>query len=242
MPDRIKILACAITMLLVSVAAFGAPLELCPDGSFIGAAAPGVNITSSNGFACKTQSYVIPTDGSPAYGLGTNAGTVGEIDPGQWLNFAFTNPGGVTLEAFDIMVFYNGTEFGDPLEKGSVTVTFADSSISTFYFTANAEPATTLTWTGFGDVDNISPMTADNAGWFTFYNFPFGYEAGFYKKITNLKFEAIPQLGGTNNDSDYAVKSLLFTAENVEVPEPTTYALMGLGLLGLAMMRRRRHV
>ncbi|MCW5963614.1 MAG: PEP-CTERM sorting domain-containing protein [Bryobacterales bacterium] len=234
MSSWLRSLSIGLIALAMTIVAVGAPLELCAGGTFIGAATPGLNITSSDGFACKAKDYVVPAPADTAYGLGTNAGTIGEIDPGQWLKFEFTQPGGVTLEAFDIMVFYNGPEFGDPEEKGSVTVTFADNSVTTFFFTADLDPLNTLTWTGFGTVTNISPMTENNAGWFSFSAFPLGQA-----KVKSLEFTAISQTE-VGNDSDYSVKSLLFTSENVEVPEPTTYALMGLGLLGLAMLRRRR--
>ena len=83
-------------------------------------------------------------------------------------------------------------------------------------------------------------MTDNGAGWFQFFN-PFGDRA-----ITQLRFTAennptLNQAGKVLNNSDYALKSITFAPTNVEpIPEPATYALMGLGLLALSLYRKRR--
>ncbi len=193
----------------------------------------GISVTSApGGPECKTQSSIVP--GGDVSGLGVSGKTGGEIDNGETVTLDFG--GSVNLESFEIIVFYNGPEFGDPPEKGYLDVWFASGgSPVTYWFQADAPPATTTLTTNLGGTHaNISPMTGDNAGWFSFNN-PFGS-----LNVTKLRYTAENNPSGTNN-SDYALKSVTYTAGAEEqVPEPATFALMGLGLLAVGVLKRRR--
>ncbi|MCC6265168.1 MAG: PEP-CTERM sorting domain-containing protein [Bryobacterales bacterium] len=167
-------------------------------------------------------------------GLGVSGKTGGEIDNGETVTLDFG--GSVNLESFEIIVFYNGPEFGDPAEKGYLDVWFAaGGSPVTYWFQADAPPAETTLTTNLGGTHlNFSPMTEDNAGGFRFNN-PFGSS-----NVTKLRYTAENNPNGTNN-SDYALKSVTYTAGAEEqVPEPATFALMGLGLLAVGVLKRRR--
>ncbi|MCZ2156719.1 MAG: PEP-CTERM sorting domain-containing protein [Bryobacterales bacterium] len=181
---------------------------------------------------CKVQSSIIP--GGDVSGVGVSGKTPGEIDAGEALTVNFG--GNVYLESFDIAAFYNGPEYDDPREQGFVTVWFADSAQVTYWFWADppAHSDSSLITNLGGTITNMSPMTGDNAGWFHFEN-PFGN-----RKISQLLFTAADTPSATNN-SDYALKSLVFTSgdEDVVVPEPGTFAMLGLGLLAVGLMKRR---
>lgn len=261
-------LAIIAVVLIATAVATATPFDLCAGGSpnIAGATAAGVTITPGGGsLACKSKTYV-ELDGSAVpqaqvWGLGVSGATPGEIDAlaGQSILFTFSKD--VVVEEFEITLLYNGPEFGDPRESGSVLVTYADLSTQVFTFQTEAEEqgnsenqhsgTNGISWefgafgatTGSapGSAVNRSPMSGNNAGWFLFYNFPFGSVGNTPLAVKSLLFTAnvIPRWRG--NNSDYSIKSLVFTEAVTEpIPEPATYAFVGIGLLGLAMWRRKR--
>lgn len=173
-----------------------------------------------------------PLPGGTVYGLGVSGKTPGEIDFDEFITLDFG--GSVNVESFEVIVLFNGPEYGDPREKGFVDVWYAGGGMATYYFQAAAQPSATGIVTNLGGTyANISPMDAVNAGWFRFDN-PFG------ANVTRLRFTADNNPNGTEN-SDYALKNVLYTVAAIEeVPEPATFALMGLGLLALGFLKRRK--
>ncbi|MCU0226801.1 MAG: PEP-CTERM sorting domain-containing protein [Bryobacterales bacterium] len=231
--------------LLCAVSAMASPVEFCSSGGVGGVVGyvsgnswtnGGIGITSNPGGPnCKSKSYTDPSSGT-VFGLGVSGGRTGdEIDFRESIKLDFGPGPGATVNSFEIIVFFNGPEFNDPREKGILAVVFANGTESEFYFEADAQPSTTgLSSNLGGSWTNRSPMTSAGAGWFEFTN-PFGDQA-----VRSLKFLSVDRPTSSNN-SDYALKNLAYTTAVTEpVPEPTTYALMGLGLLGLAVMRRRK--
>ncbi|MDZ7638273.1 MAG: PEP-CTERM sorting domain-containing protein [Bryobacterales bacterium] len=245
----------SVLALLFVVSASASPLNFCGGGSDpavnLGSYAyPGVTATAAGGanavFSCKTKDSVIP--GGNLYGLGVNGqgNTPGEIDSlngGESITFDF-GPAGAGVEEFGVMVFYNGPEFGDPGEKGQVEVTFLAGGTAVYFFQADADGdpnnnsdgvTNTVTSNLLGSYTVVSPFTENNAGAVQFTGNPFGGAL-----IRSLKFTAIPVTGGTNNNSDYAISNLTFTGgATEEIPEPGTYAMMGLGLLAVGFLKRR---
>lgn len=236
---KVKSVFLFLAVAVFAIAASASPIEFCTGSTINGHTSGnswttgGISVTTAPGNPqCKTKSYTDPVSGSVS-GLGVTGATSGEIDHQETVTLDFG--GSVNLASFEIIVFYNGPEFGDPREKGFIDVWFASGGGPVqYYFYADAPPATTTLTKNFGGTyTNLSPMNDNGAGWFRFDN-PFGDN-----NITKIRFTAANNPTASNN-SDYALKSVLFTpGATEEIPEPSTYALMGLGLLAVGFLKRR---
>ena len=72
-----------------------------------------LTLTAEGGtFATKTR--------NGATGLGLTGQAIGEIDPGEFINGAFSSP--VTLDSFTILFLFNGPEFGDLNETARISI------------------------------------------------------------------------------------------------------------------------
>lgn len=246
---KVRFFSLVLCTILCTMAGLALPIEFCDAGGTSGVIGyggsgnswtnGGISITTDpRGPNCKSKSYTDPESGT-VYGLGVSGGRTGdEIDFGESVLLDFGPGPGVFVNSFEIIVFFNGPEFTDPQEKGILEVVFANGGLGNFYFEAvpNTTNQTGLTSNLAGVWTNLSPMTSAGAGWFRFVSDPsFADQA-----VRSLKFLSVDR-PTTSNNSDYALKNIDFTtAVGEPIPEPTTYALMGLGLLGLAMMRRRK--
>lgn len=239
--SKVRLFSIFLVALALSIAASANSVEFCT-GSIVNGYVSGnswttggiVMSTAPDTPDCKTSSYLDPLPGGSVTGLGVSGKTAGEIDYGEFVTLDFG--GSVNLESFEITLLYNGPEFGDPAEGGYVDVWFTGAlNPLTYYFQASPGPTTTTLLTDLGgSYTNISPMTGENAGWFRFDN-PFGD-----RTITKLSFTAANNPNGTNN-SDYSLKSVVYSVADVEqVPEPATYAMLGLGLLAVGFLKRRK--
>lgn len=164
-------------------------------------------------------------------GVGVSDGYSGtEIDAGETVDVAFTSP--VKVSSFQLTYLYDGPEFGDVQEKAQVTATFADLTKVSYSLTALFP--NTYAWTGLGTVVNPNPNIDVNGGMWTVNN-PFGDAE--IKSLSFTPLEGVCAASLTcNNPSDFTVSNVI----TAPVPEPSTYAMMLLGLGGLSLVARRR--
>ncbi|MPS47991.1 PEP-CTERM sorting domain-containing protein [Methylobacillus sp.] len=154
---------------------------------------------------------VSPIKGSDAH--------VGEIDKHEWIIADFSDARVVSNLTLGLL--FDGPEYNDHHETALITVTFFDDTVSTFSLTAIGE--STATWTApFGTVTNLSPASYDMGGVWSLDN-PFGDNA--------VKSFALTSPVKQSDFTFYSVTA---------VPEPSSYAMLALGLGLVGFLSRRK--
>jgi hypothetical protein len=152
-------------------------------------------------------------------GLGLEGGGAGnEIDAGETLKIEFASS--VVVRSLRILFLFDGPEFGDVRETAIITAGSPFSLVAT--------GPTTATWSNpLSTVSNCSVSALGGAACWDISN-PFGTGAQ-----SVLLF-------GTNGlrNVDYSFGNLDY--DLVGIPEPTTLAILGAGLLGLGLVARRK--
>lgn len=113
-------------------------------------------------------------------------------------------------------------------------VTITSLSLGTQSYTLTNYYGSPTVWTGSGTVTNLSPSTFFGGAVWRVDN-PFGS----LSDITSIRFTALAGTCGSGpctNQSDYALVRFQYEP----VPEPGTYAMLGLGLIGIGLIARRR--
>jgi hypothetical protein len=182
--------------------------------------------TSGGKFTNATSGGIGPTP----Y-IGINGGSVrNELDGSQRLTFSFTGTGAVINEITLGMLFLAG-------QAGDVANEAAQLKTSGGPCTGGAVAACILSATGVFkgsavNVTNLSPATGGNGGIFKIVN-PFGTDM-----ISQLQLSPWLISGRGAANSDFGLIGITYTT--TAIPEPASLALVGLGVIGLAVAGRRR--
>lgn len=157
-------------------------------------------------------------------GIGVHGGNVdGEIDVnnglGEWVSIGYAQP--QVIDYITIGFLFKSGNYGDVVNEAAIVGPSGLQGVLT------VTGATTATWTGSGSVTNLSPGLDTYAGVWRIDD-PFGVN------VVGLTFVPGDYTGSAQNgtNSDFAIVA-------VKTPEPLSMILTGLGLLGLAVLRRK---
>ena len=180
-------------------------------------------------------SFQVKSAGSGAdsiTGVGISGGpTPGEIDVGQSIVFDFGSA--VVLNDLRIALLYVGPAWGDPTdgEKAEFVATLAGGGSSTVTFQVNADGTSGVLdpFTGSWNFCSTNAANLESSGGCWDFADLFGNNA-----ITSLALNA-RSVVDSGNDTDYVFVNMTYTP----VPAPAALALLGFGLVGIALVRRR---
>lgn len=161
-------------------------------------------------------------------GVGISGGVGGEIDLGEAILFNSTSPNLLKLNSFNVGLLFTPGAYGDTVYEVAL-LTVDGGVVGTGFLRVTG--ATTAQWFGLGgSVTNVSPATYGNGGEWRVENIDVAF--------SSLRFTTADLLGEDDNpaNSDYNLVSLDYTA----VPEPASMTIIGAGLLGMGLLRRRK--
>jgi hypothetical protein len=170
---------------------------------------------------------------NPMEYIGVSGGAVkNELDGNQKITLSFGATGAVINE-ITLGMLFKTAEAGDVANEAALLQATGGGGMDCKAGGIACILSSTGSFRGSTEgVTNLSPATGGNGGIFKIVN-PFGSEL-----ISQLQLSPWLISGKKAANSDFGLVSITYTT--VAIPEPGSLALMGLGVVGLALAGRRR--